>query len=397
MDIVTISVDRLRRFSLTRARLIAAGMVISISTGLVLAYLDVPITPLAPWMVLLGLGLFTLWSSRRGLFPRYGLADVPKITSVVDQYGLPFTDMLTAVRAAAKIPTLPVNVRATALRRRARRSFLIAAIAAAWFSIPVTLQLAGLGEAANAALKGFMRDSDIMPVVLILVMIIAPLGVAIWQWENMRTAIRQAMALEQPDADHARALDDRPPTLFLRSFKDDALELPSLQHIRGLGHRKVVRFEEAFANLFSDLGPMVAIGEPGEALPTIGAAKTYFADDEWQSAVLGWMYEARLIALAVGPTAALTWELRNAIECGYLGKLVLILPPPSSSADREARVRRMVDCLPTLGAMDWSRTIVAHVNAENKLVAITAKRPVDVDYQIALVIACFGMLGRSTT
>jgi hypothetical protein len=155
---------------------------------------------------------------------------------------------------------------------------------------------------------------------------------------------------------------------------------------------------------------MIAIGEPREALPTIGAAKAYFSDHEWQDAVLAWMEKARLIGLAVGPTPAVSWELRRAIELDHLQKLILILPPSrphamwkfwrlgAARADREARVRLLLDgfagtpWVASLEGVDWSRLIVAHVNAENRLVCILARRPVDVDYQIALVLAFYGIL-----
>lgn len=241
-------------------------------------------------------------------------------------------------------------------------------------------------------------------------LIFAPLGVAVWQWENVGDFVRQAIALEQPEATTARSIDPRPPTLFLRSFLDDSMELPSLQALRGLGHRKVVRFEEAFASLFGEVGPMIAIGEPDETLPTIGAAKAYFSNDEWQSAVLAWMEEARLIALAVGPTPAVTWELRNVLARGKVPQLILILPPArripvwkrsmrrAAQADRATRIRLLLACFEgtpwahALQATDWSRTIVAHLDAGGNFASITARRPVDVDYQIALVLAFYGML-----
>ena len=69
-------------------------------------------------------------------------------------------------------------------------------------------------------------------------------------------------------------------------------------------------------------GPFVAIGEPGERLPDLGAARAYFSDHEWQAAVLDWIGRARTIVIIVGKTRWVTWELQRVIASGKLDHLV---------------------------------------------------------------------------
>lgn len=438
--VAVIDIDDLRRWSLTRARLITGGLIASAPAGLGLAFLVEgdfdKMRVILIWSCLIGVGIFYLWSARRGLFPGYRLTDVPRIRRQVPLYAKPFADIRREVIAAISADSIATDPLACArvtdfataaeLRRQARKSFLIVAAVAVWFCIPMALAFGGMfgfgapGDAVNSWLKDLMAAGnerfggewgDILVFVMMLFgMILGPIALGVWHWEGVRQYLRQAKSLEQPNADALLATDQRPATLFLRSFRDDTLELPSLQSLRGLGHGKSIRFEEAFASLFGEIGPLIAIGEPGESLPKIGAAKTYFSDDEWQDAVLGWMQRCRLIVLAVGPTPAVTWELSQILRNGHLTKLILVVPPGrrvpywkfwlrrTVREDREARVRLLLDSFsgtpwaPDVHSIDWDRTIVAHTHADGRFVAIAARRPVDVDYQMAFVLAFYGML-----
>ncbi len=81
----------------------------------------------------------------------------------------------------------------------------------------------------------------------------------------------------QPTAEELLSSDPRPPVVFLRSFHDDTLTVP-------LGGRKRSAFnsipmnaipdptaESGLALVLSRIGPVVAIGRPGEILPCDGA------------------------------------------------------------------------------------------------------------------------------
>lgn len=428
--VATISIDRLRRWSLSLRKILGGALLLGLGGGLLLGYLtegrEVTVSPMVPWISVAGIGLYALW--RGSLFPRYGLADLPRTKRKVDHYSLPFSKIREAVIAEARsrdaMASGSIRERdarlavAAKLRGLARRSAFLAAVAVSCYLVVGALAVYDWlqpGEPINDGAKrlievGEERFGSVLTALVFGAFALGPGAAAWWHWENVKDFVRRAMAYEQPDAATAQALDARPPTLFLRSFADDSLELPSLQQFRGIGYGRAIRFEEAFAALFNDLGPLVAIGEPGERVPNIGAAKSYFSDDEWQHAVLSWMDEALLIALAVGPTPAVTWELRNALERGHARKLILILPPPrpvdwwafwrwkNARLDREARIGRLLDCFARtpweaqVAAADWRSAIMAFVEAGDRLVVMHAKRPIDAHYQMALAIGCFGLL-----
>ena len=44
-------------------------------------------------------------------------------------------------------------------------------------------------------------------------------------------------------------------------------------------------YEERLARTLRKVGPFVAVGDPTERLPLLGAARMYAADEEWQETV----------------------------------------------------------------------------------------------------------------
>jgi hypothetical protein len=130
--------------------------------------------------------------------------------------------------------------------------------------------------------------------------------------------------LLQPTASETQAQDSRRPIVLLRSFPDDALTVVTGRSKEGL---ETSDFEEGIADQFAPFGPFVAIGKPGEALPTLGAARNYYSDAEWQDAVSKWMDEALIIVVIAGITAGLRWELETIRSSGHLDKLLVLMPP----------------------------------------------------------------------
>jgi hypothetical protein len=93
--------------------------------------------------------------------------------------------------------------------------------------------------------------------------------------------------------------DERAPILYLRSFKDDfmAAEFGT---------------EEAhLAKALNQLGPVIAIGMPGERLSKLGACRLYVSHERWQEVAQALMAASRMVLLRAGATPGLQWELRR--------------------------------------------------------------------------------------
>ena len=135
---------------------------------------------------------------------------------------------------------------------------------------------------------------------------------AVLAWRLWRRS-RQYGAL---DADTAMTRDPRPPVLYLRSFADDGEALIGEQPwwLRfGAKVATPVTPEQEIADLLDAVGPVVAIGKPGEPLPELGAARLYVNDDQWQAKVQELMKKACLVVLRLGSSPGLLWEIEQVL------------------------------------------------------------------------------------
>lgn len=100
--------------------------------------------------------------------------------------------------------------------------------------------------------------------------------------------------------------DPRPPVLLLRTFRSDA--------VADKTRRDQKTAEEFLVEVFSHVGPVVAVGKPGEALSVLGAARLYFKDEEWQKKVESLISLSQLVIIQAGASDALEWELSRAVS-----------------------------------------------------------------------------------
>ena len=118
------------------------------------------------------------------------------------------------------------------------------------------------------------------------------------------------------------AEDDRPPVLYLRSFKAERRAAWTTSFtVRG-----VTTEEEQLAEVINRVGPLVAIGAPGEKLPQLGAARGYFDDGDWKNQVRSLMKKARLVIFRAGDTEGFWWEVREAVKIVRPEKLLFLIP-----------------------------------------------------------------------
>jgi hypothetical protein len=123
--------------------------------------------------------------------------------------------------------------------------------------------------------------------------------------------------------------DARPPVLFLRSFRSDTagpvplgwLLLPL--HVDRIGKS----LEQFLGPEISQFGPFVALGNPDDYLPTLGAAKVYQTDDRWQETLLELLSRAAIILLMEGKTPGLRWELRQVRQRCSPRSVFIVTPP----------------------------------------------------------------------
>jgi hypothetical protein len=126
------------------------------------------------------------------------------------------------------------------------------------------------------------------------------------------TLLRHGKRIVRARAAAAAADDPHPPVLYLRSFADEETRQHGFE-------------EEELANVVGRIGPVVAVGRPGERLPPLGAVRFYIEDDEWRSRVSALIAEAQVVIVRAGAGEGLAWEVEQAIGTLAPGRLVILL------------------------------------------------------------------------
>jgi hypothetical protein len=171
------------------------------------------------------------------------------------------------------------------------------------------------------------------------------------------------------------APDIRQPVLYLRSFKDDRV---SARLSRGLF--AFTTEEEDLASLLNRIGPCIAFGRPGEALPQIGVRRVYVDNLDWKVEVQRVMATARLVVIRAGSTEGVLEELEMAAAVLPTERLVMLTPKGRRSrrsiaeAFKRTNVLGLTD-IPSRGPLGVSIAAAIYFEGNGKPLVQRAKIP----------------------
>jgi hypothetical protein len=126
--------------------------------------------------------------------------------------------------------------------------------------------------------------------------------------------------------------DNRNPIVYLRSFAEDWAAAksendPFIAKFLSLGlPQNLSTEEEQLAKAVKRFGPFVAIGDPKELLPQLGASRIYADNTAWKDVVVHLIEIAQLVVLRVGETPGFWWEVKTTIENKEPQKIIFLLP-----------------------------------------------------------------------
>jgi hypothetical protein len=137
------------------------------------------------------------------------------------------------------------------------------------------------------------------------------------------------------------AEDERAPIVFLRPFDADDSESDRSwsSRVRASPWERYITHEERLARTLRKVGPFVAVGDPTEELPQLGAARVYAADEDWQATVDEWTARAGVVLLQTGESEGLGWEVQNVVALGTPERVILSLPPAGKRKGRSRQER----------------------------------------------------------
>ncbi len=250
-------------------------------------------------------------------------------------------------------------------------------------------------------------------------------GSVFWQMRRQALALRAHEVLTQ---------DTRRPCLMIRSFLDDEAPIYRVEQrpTRGGTSTELVaaRFEEAVAPELARIGPLVAVGNPRDELPDLGAARARFADENWKTPVLQLIDQSRLIVLVAGIapgtpeqhgaeiasgnalgllalTPGVRWEVEHIRQSGHLGKMLVLLKPGAIGWGQAQMITTGLGTLvdfakdaigtkPTLapGAVDLTHAHVMHIRDDGHVFVVTCEKRLKTaeDYCLAIQVAAHHML-----
>lgn len=131
--------------------------------------------------------------------------------------------------------------------------------------------------------------------------------------------------------------DKRPYILFLRSFQEDSKNL----------------YEVTLTKLFKEIGPLVALGQPKEKLPPLGASRMYFDHSSWQSAVIEALKKASIVVIQASTTESLLWEISQAKRLVKPERILICFSTPTQYRDCKSKISETIASqLPTCSEQD---------------------------------------------
>jgi hypothetical protein len=125
--------------------------------------------------------------------------------------------------------------------------------------------------------------------------------------------------------------------VYLRAFETTGkLKAPWFMFANDLGLQRLRSTEQEsyLAWAVRKLGPLVALGEPGEHL---GAGRIKTTDADWQQAVKALVGKAKAVLIIPSDRPGTLWEVQYLRSEGLLPKTVFIMPPEARGFDWRAR------------------------------------------------------------
>jgi TM2 domain-containing membrane protein YozV len=204
------------------------------------------------------------------------------------------------------------------------------------------VKLAGANVLLPVLVFSMLQDDQTVSALLEEDWIAGPFALAAWVLIALgASTLRRAWRHEAATADEAMRADPRAPVVYLRSFQDDGQML--LEGGQRWWRKRVLsRFgatstEQELAFILERIGPVIAIGKPGEPLPELGAARLYVAHEHWQQTVIGMLRRAAVVAIRIGASAGVRWEIERTLESVPRARILFIVLGDDEGAAQAAR------------------------------------------------------------
>ncbi|QGZ93905.1 hypothetical protein [Terricaulis silvestris] len=199
---------------------------------------------------------------------------------------------------------------------------------------------------------------------------------------------------------NVREWDARAPIIFLRAFDQDDERLkarggdPFARWPAGVGSSRTL--DEILLEHGSPYGPVIAIGDPRDPTPPLGAARVFVegVGDEWQSVVRGLAGASKAVVMCPNHGEGVQWELDLIAQAGGRLQTIFLASP---ELDRAATLTLFARLVPDMPAIPEEQLAIAAYSHRGEWRVLTTKRLSLESYSAALNTALqvqFGLAGE---
>jgi hypothetical protein len=200
---------------------------------------------------------------------------------------------------------------------------------------------------------------------------------------------------------NVREWDARAPIIFLRAFDQDDARLkvrsgdPFARWPAGVGAPRTL--DEILLEHGSPYGPVLAIGDPRDPTPPLGAARVFVegAGEEWQGVVRALAGVSKAVVMCPNHGEGVQWELDLISQAGGRLQTVFLASPELDRAATLALFQRLVPAMPQI---DEKQLPIAAYEQVGEWRVLTTKRLSVESYTAALntaLQALFGLKGET--
>ena len=200
----------------------------------------------------------------------------------------------------------------------------------------------------------FTAEDDPLMVAGVLIVVCGLLAANIFGAGNIvaRRADARATALYQ----NVREWDARTPIVFLRSFNqdDDRMTVTGgdafARWPAGISRSRTL--DELLLEHGSPYGPVIAIGDPRDPVPPLGAARVFVPErgNGWQDVVRGLVDASKCVVMCPNTGRGVQWELDLIASGASRFNVIFLASPELTRADTLALFGRLVPNLPAIAS-----------------------------------------------
>jgi hypothetical protein len=171
---------------------------------------------------------------------------------------------------------------------------------------------------------------------------------------------------------------------------------PFLKFPAGVGSARTP--DEILLEHASPYGPVIAIGDPRDPTPPLGAARVHAPGEglAWQDIVKGLVSASKAVVICPKDTEGVKWELGLIERAGARDRTIYLANPELPAATNESLFARLAPQGAPPALANGQAPIAAFVDPKQGWrVLVTSKRPCVQTYVIALNMALQAMFGEA--